>query len=143
MPNNRAGEDAVLKPLIDSNLPRIKYFSLRQWNARYQRLAAKDDNMAARDRFALTGHYTSETTGNENRAALDPNSCRLDFLDSPLIQATCDVDSVIGIIKGDFPVRDEITFKYFMLASPTHTLNSDLHIPPVMLDHYGDREVGS
>ena len=143
MADNPTREEPVLKPLIDNDLPLIKYFDFIQWNVKHRNLAGNDDSMAARDRFALTGHYTSETTGTRCRAAIDPNSCKLQLLGGGYFDITCDVDSVIGIVMGAFPIREEITFKYYMLASPTHTLNSNLHIPPVKLDEHGDEEVGS
>ncbi|QRW09609.1 hypothetical protein RhiLY_08608 [Ceratobasidium sp. AG-Ba] len=54
-------------------------------------------------------------------------------------QQLTDVDSVILIAKDRIPMVDGVTLRYFMLQSHRHTLDSDLHIPPVQVrDEHGD-----
>jgi hypothetical protein len=53
-----------------------------------------------------------------------------------------DIDSVIGIVKDRFPIAPGVVLKYFMLLSPIHTLNADLHLPPVLVqDEHGPDKV--
>ncbi|KAF8597006.1 hypothetical protein BDV93DRAFT_562741 [Ceratobasidium sp. AG-I] len=122
-----AVDDAQLKPRLDENLDPIKKFNLRQWNNKFNQLTS--DDLVARDVFALTGRYKSTTNGNTYRAGFDEDSCRL--VRGIRLGQVCDVDSVLGVIWGDFPIREQINFKYFMLVSFTHTLTSNLHIPGV------------
>lgn len=119
--------EPVLKPAIDENLPPIKDFSLRQWNNKFRQLTAEPD-LIARDVFALTGHYTSPRDDQVYRARLDDSTCQIE---GGVISQTCDVDSVLGVVHDHFPIADNVTFKYFMLPSFTHTLTADLHIPGV------------
>lgn len=135
-----AGVAAVIKPALDENLPPIKDFNLRQWNLKFQELTAEPD-LIRRDIFALTGHYTSDNDHQVYRARLDDDTCKLV---GGAISQSCDIDSVIGVVQGHFPIANQATFKYYMLPSFTHTLEANLHIPGVRV--YGqdeDDKVGS
>ncbi|KAG8711487.1 hypothetical protein FRC08_015830 [Ceratobasidium sp. 394] len=123
-----------LRKTIDKDLPRTTRCSLEQW---CERRKALKPNRQQCDKFTLTGHYTDEATGVPTRSRIDFHDHRIP--DNITLVQHCDVDSVLGVVKGDFPIADGVVLKYFMLSSPTHTLDSDLHLPPVkVLDHHGE-----
>ncbi|KDN35624.1 hypothetical protein RSAG8_11419, partial [Rhizoctonia solani AG-8 WAC10335] len=123
---------------VDRRLPAIKMVSLRQWIDIYRDLSTARDIMH-RDTFALTGNFTCPTDGQRYRAKIDTSSSRMTHDQG--IDQICDIDSVIGIMYRDIPLKPQTTLRYFMLASPTHTLTSNLHIPDLTLeDQYGSEE---
>ncbi|EUC59165.1 hypothetical protein RSOL_299270, partial [Rhizoctonia solani AG-3 Rhs1AP] len=121
---------------VDRRLPTIKAMTLRQWNDIYRDLSG---DALARNTFALTGHYTCPEDGQRYRAKIDTSSCSITRHQE--LSQICDIDSVIGIIRGEFPLKPRRTLRYYMLASPTHTLTSNLHIPELTIhDENGDEE---
>ncbi|KDN36764.1 hypothetical protein RSAG8_10628, partial [Rhizoctonia solani AG-8 WAC10335] len=123
---------------IDKNLPALRTVALDEWLDIWTRLSDSGDNHA-RDTFALTGHYTEN--GQRLRAQIDLSGCIPTPTDT--IQQLSDIDSVIGIILGDFPFLPDAILKYYMVLSPTHTLTADLHIPPIPVTKLnGEREGG-
>ncbi|KAG8720475.1 hypothetical protein FRC08_000123 [Ceratobasidium sp. 394] len=131
----RAG--ARLKPHLDCNLAPIEPLSVAAWNELFDDLSTKVD-LVERDLFALTGRYFDEEDGLNHRAALDTDTCKLYHGIS--VQAECDIDSVIGIVTGDFPIADEATLNYFMLPDVRYTLKSNLHIPGIHIRDGDDAE---
>ncbi|KAG8717072.1 hypothetical protein FRC08_008236 [Ceratobasidium sp. 394] len=120
------------KPLLDDNLGRIVPHSFPDWNGRFDRTAQRGDGLRARDQFALTGQYKLENAAPNHRglrAGLDMESCRIPR--DMYLTTVCDIDSVIGIVAGDFPIDLAATFTYYMLPDVKHTLSADLHISPV------------
>ncbi|KAG8722659.1 hypothetical protein FRC08_014404 [Ceratobasidium sp. 394] len=112
---------------VDKNLPRLKRLSLDEWCETWTRLNSLAQR-ESRDIFALTGHFT-DVDGQRRRAQLDLSSHRA--REHHRMHQHCDIDSVIGVVLGDFPILEGAVLKYFMLHNVTHTLDSDLHIPPV------------
>jgi hypothetical protein len=134
--------NAILKPHIDENLPEIKDYTLRQWNNKCCTLATSAPDLVERDTFALTGHYTSAEDGQKYRAKLDFSGCGISR--DMVIEQTCDIDSVLGVVMGEFPIAARVIFRYYMLSSFTHTLSANLHIPGVLVpDGDGDEEVST
>ncbi|KAG9098556.1 hypothetical protein FRC06_006227 [Ceratobasidium sp. 370] len=133
----RADPDAAgdLRKVIDKNLPYPTRCSLEQWCA--TRRALKESGQRQRcDRFTLTGHYTDQATDQPTRSRIDFHDHRIPDHIAPTQQS--DIDSVLGIVKGDFPITAGVVLKYFMLLSTQHTLDADLHVPPVQVqDRHG------
>ncbi|KAG9085041.1 hypothetical protein FRC06_003758 [Ceratobasidium sp. 370] len=139
MPNSTARHNgARLKPHIDSNLAPVEPLSIAAWNELFDDLSLKVD-LVERDLFALTGRYFDEEEELYRRAALDTDSCKL--YRGISVQAECDIDSIIGVITGDFPIANEATFNYFMLPDVRYTLKSNLHVPGVRVHNGDDEEV--
>ncbi|KAG8728802.1 hypothetical protein FRC10_004563, partial [Ceratobasidium sp. 414] len=126
-PDLPALDDDGLKA-IDRRLPDIEDVSLGQWYDIWHRLHSQG-RLVDRNVFALTGHYTDPATGAKRGARLEPGLHAL--RDSHVVSQFCDIDSIIGLVRERFPIKDDATFKYFMLLSPTHSLTENLHIPPV------------
>ncbi|KAG9120912.1 hypothetical protein FRC07_003362 [Ceratobasidium sp. 392] len=119
---------------VDAPLPETQSFSLTEWYDVWRdmnNLGRIDD----RNLFTLKGHYTDPDTGEWRRARLDPR--RHALKPHHVVDQICDIDSIIGIVRGPFPIRDDATLKYFILPSPMHALKETLHIPPV---RYKDAE---
>ncbi|KAG9079473.1 hypothetical protein FRC06_007705, partial [Ceratobasidium sp. 370] len=112
---------------IDRELPEITDVSLGQWLEIWQNLHSRG-RLRDRNVFGLTGHYTDSGTGAKRRARLEP---WLHTLQGHHISQFCDIDSIIGLVYNQFPTKNDATLKYFMLLSPMHALNENLHIPPV------------
>jgi hypothetical protein len=132
MPADDELHPQLLKPLIDLNLPPIRVVSLQEWNEIYRWLGSQN-KLEERAVFALTGHFTGPTDGELYRAKLDILSCRA--TQRHILHRVNDFDSVIGIVQDQFPIRDNATLFYYPLASPTHTLTSNLHIPDIELEN--------
>jgi hypothetical protein len=134
--------DAVLKPAIDENLPPIVDVTLAQWIGIYDTLSRKP-YLNERDVFALTGHYKDyEEEGEPTyRARLDDDSCRVTR--EVALTEICDIDSVLGIVRGHFPIQDDATMKYYMLHDSRYTFTSNVHLPPVLLRDGDMEEVSS
>ncbi|KAB5587713.1 hypothetical protein CTheo_8846 [Ceratobasidium theobromae] len=128
-----------LRKNIDKNLPNLTRCSLTQWCAIWRRLK-EQRSVQERDRFALTGRFSDPVSG-------DPTRSRMDFHDHRIpdhIATTqhSDIDSVIGIVKNQFPIVDGVVLKYFMLLSPMHTLDANLHLPPILVqDAHGPNKL--
>ncbi|KAG8736723.1 hypothetical protein FRC10_009032 [Ceratobasidium sp. 414] len=124
-----------LRKPIDKDLPDPTRCSLGQWCGTWNRL--KDaGSRQQRDRFALTGHYMDPTTGRATRSRMDFHDHRIPDHIAPT--QISDIDSVIGIVKDYFPIAPGVVLKYFMLLSPKHTLDADLHLPPIAVqDEHG------
>ncbi|KAG8735480.1 hypothetical protein FRC10_010467 [Ceratobasidium sp. 414] len=129
-----------LKPGLDDNLGPIELHTLQDWNARFDEAERRDDEYLRRDIFALTGQYNLDGTSSRNRkrrAGLDIQSCRIPA--DMYITTVCDIDSVIGIVAGSFPINDAATFMYYMLPDVKHTLSANLHVEPIKVrDENGD-----
>ncbi|KAG8715075.1 hypothetical protein FRC08_011027 [Ceratobasidium sp. 394] len=113
---------------IDVDLPELTTISLSEWYEIWHRLHS-DGQLVQRNLFALTGHYTDPVTRTKRRGKLGPHLHALRA--NHVVSQFCDIDSVIGLVRGQFPIKEDTTLKYFMLLSPTHTLKDNLHIPPV------------
>jgi hypothetical protein len=124
------GEIVDERKPIDKNLPPLHRLSLGDWIAIWRSLA-NSNNSRDRDIFALTGHFTDPDTGERRRAEIDLSTSRP--RDSHVLHQVCDIDSVIGIVLDDLPILPGAIVKYYMLQSVTHTLDADLHIPPVLV----------
>ncbi|KDN34640.1 hypothetical protein RSAG8_12265, partial [Rhizoctonia solani AG-8 WAC10335] len=101
---------------IDRNLPPISQVTLGQ------------------DTFALTGHFTDPETGLRRRAEIDLSSYRPKPTDA--LHQISDIDSVIGVMFGRVPLLPGTIIKYHMILSPSHTLRTDLHIPPIKIQRW-------
>lgn len=129
-------EDTLFKPLIDSNLAPIRNHTLREWNTRFTELSEAED-FPKRNHFALTGIYHENDT--KLRAKFDSSSCKV--TDDMPISQECDIDSVIGVVTGDLPIRPTATFEYFPLPDSKFTLQSSLHIPGIRVQNQEEDEV--
>ncbi|KAG9098673.1 hypothetical protein FRC06_006083 [Ceratobasidium sp. 370] len=134
--DDRESSDAELVPLgfdddqlksVDNNLPPLERVSLDAWCSLWERLNTPG-NRDSRDALGLTGHFRNPA-GQMRRAQLDFSSHRV--RERHALDQLCDIDSVIGVVQHQFPILGRAVLKYFMLHSVTHTLDSDLHIPPV------------
>jgi hypothetical protein len=125
---------------IDKDLPAVMPVSLEEWGNIWLDLGATRD-LCRRDLFALTGHFTDPETGVTRRSTIDFSRHKIRADDH--ISQVCDIDSMIGIVLDEFPIRPAVTLKYFMLASAVHTLNSNLHIPPVTVPDENGSEMVS
>ncbi|KAG8739124.1 hypothetical protein FRC10_006122 [Ceratobasidium sp. 414] len=133
--DGRPSSDTELNPLgfddelktIDKNLPRLERVSLDEWCKIWTSLH-ETGNQEGRDIFALTGHFRSQG-GQMLRAQLDLSSHRAQR--RHVADQLCDIDSVIGVVLDKFPIVAGAVLKYFMLHGVTHTLDSNLRIPPV------------
>ncbi|QRW11070.1 DEAD (Asp-Glu-Ala-Asp) box polypeptide 58 [Ceratobasidium sp. AG-Ba] len=120
---------------IDLNLPTAVPCSMREWIQNWTRFH-KSNDMQARDRFGLTGHYL-EANGERLRARLSFENNRV--LPGTLVTQVTDVDSMIAVVKDHFPFKEHTKLEYFPLYSPKHALDSDLHLPRVMIqDKHGE-----
>ncbi|KAG8704322.1 hypothetical protein FRC08_002293 [Ceratobasidium sp. 394] len=124
----RAEQVAAVRPkTIDTDLPNMIPHSFDDWNNRFDHLEGHGDDNRNRDIFALTGNYTRG--GQRYRAALDIDRYELGYdID---ISALCDIDSVLGIVTGQFPISPRATFMYYMLADIKFTLSTNLHLPTI------------
>ncbi|KAG9088288.1 hypothetical protein FRC06_002111, partial [Ceratobasidium sp. 370] len=113
---------AQLKPALDDNLPPVVSHTLREWVNRWVPIRGTMDG----HRFALTGHYVDEHNVHR-RAAID--FARSAILHSATVDQICDFDSVIGILRDDFPIQEDVVFDYHVLNDSRYCLSSDLHIP--------------
>ncbi|KAG8708808.1 hypothetical protein FRC08_018700 [Ceratobasidium sp. 394] len=113
---------------VDKNLPPIVPHSINDWVKRFDKLREgfTEANEQLACTFALTGHYTDEN-GQAARAKLDlsDRAIRPDLV----VHQVCDIDSVIGIITGEFPIQDAAVFQYHLINDFAYCLTSDLHIP--------------
>ncbi|KAG8691594.1 hypothetical protein FRC11_000304 [Ceratobasidium sp. 423] len=116
---------------IDKDQPQKTKVNLHGWLKIWQRLA-DSGNARDRDTFALTSHFTDPVSGERRRAQIDLEDYRPD--EKAVIRQLSDIDSVIGVILGDIPVLPGTTVKYYILLSPSHTLTTNLHIPPVRVE---------
>jgi hypothetical protein len=130
-----------IKPQLDHNLPPVVPHSLKDWNARFLSMVNARD-MYERDAFALTGRYRDPTEPDAvYRAKIDLDTCKL--RSGMRISQVCDIDSVLGLVMGRFPIAQMATFKYYMLPSVIHTLTSNLHLPLEQLPDQYERETVS
>jgi hypothetical protein len=132
---------ARIKPQLDHDLPPIKNHTLAQWNAKFRAFNDGCDYVA-RDRFALTGRYTSKQDDREYRAGFEASAFRLTTGMS--MSSVCDIDSVIGVLRGPvFPIASHANFHFQMLPSVKHTLTSNLHLAPIRVTDDDGEEIVS
>lgn len=117
-----------LRKRIDKDLPDPTRLSLSQWYSTWNRLK-ESGSREDRDRFALTGHYLDPLNGRPTRSRMDFYDHRIP--ENTLPQQLSDIDSVVGIVMHQFPIVAGVVLKYFMLLSPSHTLEANLHLPPI------------
>ncbi|KAG8732684.1 hypothetical protein FRC10_000770 [Ceratobasidium sp. 414] len=132
MSDDGLDEGPRIKPALDYNLGPIEPHTIQDWNCRPDWLGRRADGNVQRDIFALTSHYKIESSAQDdpaNRAGLDMETCEIP--NDMHITTVCDIDSVIGMVAGYFPIKDEATFLYYMLPDVKQTLSADLHITPI------------
>ncbi|KAB5587812.1 hypothetical protein CTheo_8747 [Ceratobasidium theobromae] len=130
-----------LRKNVDKHLPDPMRCSLTQWCAIWRRLKERQ-SVQERDRFALTGGFSDPNSGNPTRSQMDFHDHRIP--DHVTTTQHSDIDSVIGIVKNAFPIAHGVVLKYFMLLSPSHTLDSNLHLPPILVqDEHGPNKVSA
>ncbi|KAG8700754.1 hypothetical protein FRC08_004465 [Ceratobasidium sp. 394] len=130
---NRPGNPAnplhlEIKDRLDTNLPDVAVGSLTHWNKEYWRLSK--ESIDKQNTFALTGHFLYPKTGKVHRFEFDPEMHRRQPEDIVFTQV-CDIDSVLIIVDGDFPIHPNAVVQYYMLPDLNYTLTSSLHIPPI------------
>ncbi|KAG8720295.1 hypothetical protein FRC09_009788 [Ceratobasidium sp. 395] len=134
MPSADHDQRPVLKG-VDVNLPMMSECSLREWIKEAKRL--EEGEAQHRDRFILTGHYWDNDTATDMRARITFENDRVP--PNAMLEQVSDVDSVIVIVKDDFPFVKNLSLRYFMLQSHKHTLEDDLHMPEIEVrDAHGE-----
>jgi hypothetical protein len=121
-------EEAPQLKAIDINLPEIVAHNFQQWNERFDKLQDEaGDGTRKADIFAITGTYTER--GRRYRAGIDFERHKLNR--EIHLTTSCDIDSVLGVIMGDLPISPRANFYYLMLADPSRTLTTNLHLPEI------------
>ncbi|KAG8782048.1 hypothetical protein FRC12_021263 [Ceratobasidium sp. 428] len=116
-----------IKP-IDVDLPDIRPHGFDEWNERYDMFDTDDE----RAHFALTGHYGGGADGRPHRrAGLDIDRYKVTGNDDLSLRASCDIDSVLGVTRGHFPIAPTANFMYYMLPDSKQTFTTNVHLPPI------------
>ncbi|CEL53170.1 hypothetical protein RSOLAG1IB_11302 [Rhizoctonia solani AG-1 IB] len=125
-----AFNDQGFKP-IDRDLPEEHQVTLTKWLQIWIRLDQAGQTRA-RDIFGLVGHYVDPATNRKLRAKIDFSESRPN--DTDTVHQISDVDSAIGIMMKTLLLKDQAIVRYHMVLSASHTLTTDLHIPPVEVE---------